>query len=44
MLITTVKNAYVKSIHRRSIQTHKMKVTITRRDGNGAKLEEWCSL
>ena len=39
MLISIVKNDCVKLINRRSISTHNMKITITRREGQGNKSE-----
>ena len=37
MLMTIVKNDCVKMINRRSMGTHNLKITITRRDGQGTK-------
>ena len=37
MLISIMKNDCVKLINKRSISTHNMKITITRRDGHGTK-------
>ena len=37
MLVSIVTNDLIKLINRRSIGTHNMKITITRRDGHGTK-------
>ena len=37
MLVSIVRNDLIKLINRRSIGTHNMKITITRRDGHGTK-------
>ena len=37
MLISIVKNDCVKLINKRTIQTHNMKLTITRRDGQNTQ-------